>query len=127
MVSCLCPYRHLVKAVRLGVLVFAVLVAAARVARALPVAAAVEHAVVAGAVVLQRVRRAAVVALVAPDVQLVLHEPDVRLAQRAAAGVAVAQPREAVDAVRLHAVVPRLAAVPLFVLPWRVVLPASCW
>ena len=62
----------------------------------------------------QHVRLAAAVALVAPDVQLALHEPDV---QRAAAGAAVAQRREAVDAVRLRAVVPQLAAVPLFALP----------
>ncbi len=79
------------------------------------VSVAVVHVVArVAAVALLRVHREAAVALVAPDVQLALHEPDV---QRAAAGAAVAQRREAVDAVRLRAVVPQLAAVPLFALP----------
>ena len=63
---------------------------------------------------LLHVHHAAVVALAAPDVQLALHVPD---AQRVAAGVVVAQLHEAVEAVSLVAVVPRPAAVPLFVLP----------
>ena len=73
------------------------------------------------ALVLLRVHHAAAVALVAPDVQLALHEPD---AQRAvAAGVVVARLREAVEVVGPRAVVPQVvvvprhAAVPLFALP----------
>ena len=115
MVSCLCPYRRLVKVVRLGVLVFAVSVALAA-AHAAPAASSPDPvlyepeaaAVVAAA--LQRVHPAAAVALVAPDVQLALHEPD---AQR----VVVSQQHEAVEAVAQVVVVPRLAAVRLFVLP----------
>ena len=105
MVSCLCPYRRLVKVVEQvsqAVLVFALSVAlvvvVAHVAQAAsspdPVLCEPE-AVVVDVVALRRVHRvAAAVALAAPDVQLALHEPDVQRA--AAAGVAVARPHEAV-------------------------------
>ena len=91
MVSCLCPYRHLVPVVRLDVVVFAVAAAAQR-----------------------RVRPAAVAALVVPDVRLVLHAPDVQSAAgvvRCRRLVEVAQQLE-VEAVPQAAVVPLLAVVP---------------
>ena len=135
MVSCLCPYRHrLVMVVRvspdvLGFAVSGALAAApAVVAHVSPAASSPDpvlcepEAVAVVAAALRRVHPAAAVALVAPDVQLVLHEPAVQ-------HVGVSQQHEAVGAVvqvaivpRLAvvpqvAVVPRLAAVPLFVLP----------
>ena len=86
-----------------------------------PVAVVVAH------VAPQPVHRAAAVALVPPDVQLALHEPD---APRAAAAdvvhclrlavvprVVVAQPHEAVAVVPQVSVVPLLVGVPFFVLP----------
>lgn len=86
MVSCLCPYRHLLVKVVL-----------------LPVSPGVLVSVVSAAV-LQRVHRAVAVALVAPDVPLLLQqELDVRLV----ADVAVAGRRE-VEAVQQAYVAPQL-------------------